>query len=79
MSPVASGIFLVEHWVGIVPNISLVMGKESLFIYILHLVIVYGSAVNRGLAQSIGPSIRIPQALGVFAAVVAAIAGIILL
>jgi len=76
VSIVASFIFLVEHWSGIAPHFPSLMGRESLFIYIVHLVIVYGSVLNRGLAQRIGPTLPLFQTLGIFALVFGAIAAI---
>ena len=54
-------------------RLASVMGQESLFIYIAHLVIVYGSVVNQGLAQSVGPTLNIANSAGVFLAILAGI------
>lgn len=70
---VASLIFFAERWWKAAPYFPLIIGRESLFVYILHLLIVYGSVVNRGLAQRIGPTLQVVPALGVFAAVFAGI------
>jgi uncharacterized membrane protein len=70
---VASLIFLVERWWKSIPDFPSIIGRESLFVYILHLVIVYGSVVNRGLSQRIGPTLQVAGALGVFAVVFALI------
>jgi ABC-type enterochelin transport system permease subunit len=75
---VASCIFLAEHWSGAKPWVPSILGRESLFIYILHLVIVYGSVLNRGLAQRAGP-LWITGSVGVFIAVLAAITIVTLL
>lgn len=76
---VTSLIFLVERLVKTIPSLPLVMGRESLFIYVVHLLIVYGSVVNRGLAQRIGPTMEVGPTLGVFAVVFVVIALITLL
>jgi uncharacterized membrane protein len=67
-------VFLAEQSLPSIPRIPLILGKESLFIYILHLVIVYGSVFNRGLAQWIGPTLSLLQAIGMFVLVFAFIA-----
>ena len=76
---VTSLIFLVERWWRKTPYFPSIMGRESLFVYILHLVIVYGSVMNRGLAQRVGPTLGVAPALGAFALVFAAIGLITLL
>jgi hypothetical protein len=55
------------------------VGRESLFIYILHLVIVYGSVLNRGLSQIVGPTLPLLQTIGVVAIVFAGLAAITVL
>jgi len=79
VSIAATGVFLATHLWKNFPRIPSIMGRESLFIYIVHLVIVYGSVVNRGMSQRIGPSFSIAQSLAAFAAVFAATAAITLL
>jgi len=73
VSVIASGFFLAEQFIKSPPEIPLLMGRESLFIYIVHLVIVYGSVLNQGLSQWIGPTLNVGQALGMFVLVLAAI------
>ncbi|MFA6541963.1 MAG: heparan-alpha-glucosaminide N-acetyltransferase domain-containing protein [Bacteroidota bacterium] len=63
---VTSGIFFAEHSVKIPSRIPLIMGRESLFIYIVHLIIVYGSVLNIGLNTLIGPHLSVMNALFVF-------------
>jgi uncharacterized membrane protein len=70
---VTSLIFLAERWWKTIPSFPLILGRESLFVYVLHLVIVYGSVVNHGLAQGIGPTLDVASAVGAFAVVFAAI------
>jgi uncharacterized membrane protein len=70
---VTSAIFLAERLWKKPPYFPSVMGRESLFIYILHLLIVYGSVVNRGLSLRIGPVLQVVPAFGVFALVFSAI------
>jgi uncharacterized membrane protein len=72
----ASCIFLLERWWKTIPRIAAIMGRESLFIYILHLVIVYGSVVNRGLSQFIGPTLPLAATIGVVALLFGLIAAI---
>ncbi len=64
---IATGaIFFAEHSVKIPSRIPLIMGRESLFIYVMHLLIVYGSVVNYGLNTFIGPVLSVVNALLVF-------------
>jgi hypothetical protein len=79
---VASCIFMIGHvlhWSKDPPRIASIIGRESLFIYILHLVIVYGSVVNRGLAQRVGPTLSLFEATTAFAFVFVLIASIAVL
>jgi uncharacterized membrane protein len=70
---VIAGIFFAEHSVTIPSRIPLMMGRESLFIYIIHLIIIYGSALNKGLQQIIRPTLNVLEASAVFLAVLAVI------
>ncbi len=70
---VASLIFLSEGLWKTTPYYASIIGRQSLFIYILHLMVVYGSVLNRGLAQRIGPTLQVLPALGVFALVLTAV------
>jgi uncharacterized membrane protein len=80
VSFVASMIYLLERWSGATPpRLALIVGRESLFIYILHLVIVYGSVLNRGLSQIVGPTLPLLQTIGVVAIVFAGLAAITVL
>lgn len=63
---VASGLFFAEHAYKIAPKIPQIMGRESLFIYIVHLVIIYGSVINKGLKQSVTPTFSVVEAGAVF-------------
>jgi uncharacterized membrane protein len=68
---VASIIFLIERWWKTVPRVASIMGRESLFIYIVHLIIVYGSVANRGLSQLVGPTLPLIATIGVVALIFA--------
>lgn len=70
---VIAGIFFAEHSVTIPSRIPQMMGRESLFIYIIHLIIIYGSAMNKGLQQIIRPTLNVLEASAVFLAVLAVI------
>ena len=63
---VTSGVFFAEHSMKIKQTIPQLMGRESLFIYIVHLVIIYGSVVNLGLKHAFQPTLSVLQSLGVF-------------
>ena len=58
---VTSGVFFAEHSLKITSQIPQIMGRESLFIYIIHLIILYGSVVNKGLQQVILPTLSVAQ------------------
>ena len=60
---VTSGLFFFEHLVRIPSNIPTLMGKESLSIYVLHLMVIYGSVVNKGLEHSLRGMLTVPEAL----------------
>lgn len=59
---VTSGIFFAEHSFKINPVIPQLIGRESLFIYILHLIILYGSVMNQGLQQIIRQTLSVVEA-----------------
>lgn len=63
---VTSGVFFAEHSLSIPSRIPQTMGRESLFIYIVHLIIIYGSAMNRGLQQYVHATLSVWQASAVF-------------
>ncbi len=69
VSIVACFVFLAENWQGIATRIASMVGKQSLFVYVVHLVVVYRSVLNRGLAQRIGQTLPVFPALGVCIAV----------
>ncbi|MGE5316119.1 MAG: heparan-alpha-glucosaminide N-acetyltransferase domain-containing protein [Acidobacteriota bacterium] len=62
----ASSLFFAEQIIRVPPKLPAIMGSESLFIYIVHLLIIYGSVLNNGLQQIWGPTLSFWQALGVF-------------
>ena len=66
---VTSGVFFAEHSMKIKSAIPQIMGRESLFIYVVHLVIVYGSVVNLGLKHLFQPTLSVFEALLVFVGV----------
>ena len=63
---ISSALFLMERRISVPTRIPLILGRESLFIYIAHLVVVYGSVLGPGLGQRLGPTLTIPQGIGVF-------------
>lgn len=71
---ISSALFLVERRITVPTRIPLILGRESLFIYIAHLVVVYGSVLAPGLNQRLGPTLTIPQGIGVFVLVGTAVA-----
>jgi len=68
----ASSLYFAEEMIRVPPRLPAVMGSESLFIYIVHLVIIYGSVLNNGLAAYYGGSLSIGQAFLAFLVVFAA-------
>jgi len=69
VSIVAAGIFLSERYIPAPSRIPSIMGRESLFVYIVHLLIVYGSVMGPGLSYYIGPTLSLVQTLAVTALV----------
>jgi uncharacterized membrane protein len=63
---VTGAVFFAEHRMKIRSAVPQVMGRESLFIYILHLVILYGSVMNKGLQQSITSGLTVIQSFAIF-------------
>jgi len=66
---VTSGVFFAEHNMKIKSAIPQIMGRESLFIYVVHLVIIYGSVVNLGLKHFFQPTLSVVESLAVFVVV----------
>ena len=73
VSVVAAGIFLVERYIQPVSRIPSIIGTESLFVYIVHLLIVYGSVMGPGLNVYIGPTLSLVEALEATVLVFAAV------
>ena len=63
---VTSGVFFAEHSYTITSKVPQIMGRESLFIYVLHLIILYGSVVNKGLQHIILPTLSVLETSFVF-------------
>lgn len=70
---VTSSIFFFEHSVRITWKLPQILGQESLFIYIVHLIIVYGSVLNRGLKFYYEQNLNIFSATMVFVLLLAAL------
>ncbi len=70
---VTSGVFFAEHSLKITSQIPQIMGRESLFIYVLHLIILYGSVVNKGLQQIILPTLSVGMSTVIFLLIFAGI------
>ncbi len=73
VNAIAGIMFLMERFLKSPWRVPLILGKESLFIYIAHLVVVYGSVFNQGLSQITGPTLGVPQTLAVFGVVLVAL------
>ncbi len=58
-----SGFFFLKRIPESVRQHATTLGQASLLVYVVHLVVVYGSAANRGLAQTIGRTMNLPQAV----------------
>jgi uncharacterized membrane protein len=64
-----SGMWWYEKKVNPEPGFMQVIGQESLFVYALHIIIVYGSAIPNGsLAQIFGSKLDFVECLGVYLA-----------
>jgi Heparan-alpha-glucosaminide N-acetyltransferase, catalytic len=63
VSMVAAGIYLAERYIQTPSRIPSILGRESLFVYIVHLLIVYGSVMGPGLSYFIGPTLSLIQTL----------------
>jgi len=63
---VTSAVFFVEHSFKITSKIPQIIGRESLFIYVLHLIILYGSVMNKGLQQLVLPTLSVVEASAAF-------------
>jgi uncharacterized membrane protein len=64
-----SGMWWYEKKLSPKPGVMQVIGQESLFVYALHIIIVYGSAIPNGsLAQVFGARLDFGECLGVFLA-----------
>ncbi|MCX6139129.1 MAG: heparan-alpha-glucosaminide N-acetyltransferase domain-containing protein [Ignavibacteriales bacterium] len=61
-----AALHFFEQSVVISSKIPTIMGTESLVIYILHLIILYGSVMNSGLGQTIGGSLGVGKAGAIF-------------
>ncbi|MBI2428773.1 MAG: DUF1624 domain-containing protein [Ignavibacteriales bacterium] len=72
---ITSSVFFAEHSLKITSQLPQIMGRESLFIYVVHLIILYGSVVNKGLQQIVLPTLSVVQTTAVFLVVLFAIAG----
>ncbi len=68
----ASGMYFVERvmrrdgTIHVPIKLPIIMGSESLVIYVAHLLIIYGSVVNDGLVYSLGGKLSIAEAFAVF-------------
>ncbi len=61
---IASFFFTIARHISGIPARQLVLlGQTSLLVYAIHLIVVYGSPVNRGLLQLIGQTLPLVQAL----------------
>jgi fucose 4-O-acetylase-like acetyltransferase len=53
----------VRNIPGIVSAQLTALGRSSLLVYVVHLVVVYGSVLNPGLMQRVGQSLSPPEAV----------------
>ncbi len=67
-----SGFFFLRNVPQTVKEHATTLGQASLLVYVVHLVVVYGSAANSGLAQTVGRALNYPQAMVVGLAVLGA-------
>lgn len=57
------------------PSVALVFGQESLIVYVLHLVIIYGSVFNHGFIKPFGSMLSWHEVYGVFCVLILVLAG----
>ncbi len=72
VATMACCLYFVEQLVHIPTRLPMIMGSESLVIYVLHLIIIYGSVINNGLQYSLGGKLSLVEAIGVFLLVLVA-------
>ncbi len=61
----SAGFYYIRSLPAIFEKNLSVLGQASLFVYTVHLMIVYGSAANKGLFQNIGQTLAAHQAVAV--------------
>ena len=61
-----SSLFYLEQKIHIKSKVPTIIGSESLFIYVVHLIIIYGSVLNLGLKYLWGGKFNVLQSLAVF-------------
>jgi hypothetical protein len=66
---VTAGFFSVQRWPSLIERPVLVLGQASLFVYAVHLALVYGSPANLGLQQIVGKTLPYYLAGGMAVAV----------
>ena len=62
-----------------IPRILILIGRNTLLIYIVHLVIIYGSAWNKGLYQYFAKSFSALHSVGIAALMILAMTGMVIL
>jgi len=62
---VTAGVYFLRRVPSLVGRLLAVLGQASLFVYVVHLIVVYGSAANDGLTQAVGRTLHYPQAFGI--------------
>ena len=62
---VTAGFFYVRGLSGIPARQLVVLGQASLLVYVVHLILVYGSAANSGLTHILGKTLQITEAIAV--------------
>ncbi len=74
---VAAGTWYVARDIRNPPPLLTVLGRESLFVYVLHLLILYGSAMNPALNLQaiIGSNLSVPESVGLFLLVAVGLLG----
>ncbi|MBI1807907.1 MAG: DUF1624 domain-containing protein [Ignavibacteria bacterium] len=65
---ITAAFWQLALWIHLPTKLLTVLGVESLFVYVLHLVILYGSAVNpeTNLQSVLGPNLTLMQTIGTF-------------
>jgi uncharacterized membrane protein len=76
---IVSIIAMLVKRLSTIPDVISLIGRETLTLYWMHLIVVYGSPLNKGLVQTIGRTLPPWQCLLIFIVLFSGLLGIVLL